>query len=620
LAGFAGAVGTIASVMDLEAVANALSFTGEEIACSYSSDGFSGLSVAHYHETRRFPRLIELRDICFLIDGEIIDIHTDHGQVSKPEQYPEEIELLFYKEGTSFARRLNGSFSIAVFDLRSGELHLIADRMGSRPFFYFKGDGYLAFSSRIEAFTQMGIRKADKINPRGLAEVLVFQRTLCENIWEGVHTVPSAQVITYKANCLSSERYWKMSFHYGSGSQSLNENANNLAQVFKSAVEKRISGWDRVGLLLSGGLDSRTVLACLPERTECYTMCDHNNLETRVATHITRAKNCNLVLLKRTPGHYLEIARTSSRICEGAYDYIHAHTEGLLGRIPDRTVMFTGFFIDMLMKGYNLPSRSTMIRGKNLGAPRYCMIEESELETEVLKKLSTVSGAGIRALEVLSKDLKAELRNHPLVAIRSFVERNLASGASTSDVLELISFEQSFRHLHFPFITAIRHRMVERCVCFDNDLLDIILGIPPEQRFNGMLFRNVIGVIDPQLSKIINANTLLPLTASGGLIKLVSVTRKNCREFSISLMKKTGLGGPAWVHTGGSWHDIGELWKGDMALQYLDDILHDDVAMRDDLIDIGSVKKMASLHKQGQGNYSRILTMLISFLEWRRQP
>jgi hypothetical protein len=40
--------------------------------------------------------------------------------------------------------------------------------------------------------------------------------------------------------------------------------------------------------------------------------------------------------------------------------------------------------------------------------------------------------------------------------------------------------------------------------------------------------------------------------------------------------------------------------------------------MRDDLIDAGSVRNMIERHRAGKARYQRILPIVLTFLEWRR--
>ena len=49
------------------------------------------------------------------------------------------------------ARRLDGMFSFAVWDDRTGRLILGRDRVGKKPLYYWHGDGQLVFASEIKA-------------------------------------------------------------------------------------------------------------------------------------------------------------------------------------------------------------------------------------------------------------------------------------------------------------------------------------------------------------------------------------------------------------------------------------------------------------------------------------
>lgn len=617
MAGIAGIVGSRSTIVDIEEIVKTLSFTGREEVHSCSQNSLKVVSIAHKSEAEKCSRYYEDEDLCILIDGEIVDIRTDAGCVSIQENIPRKIADLYSAEGIRFAWRLNGSFTVAIYDSRINELHLISDRMGSRQFFYVKGDDYLAFSSRIEAFVCMGIKEVDRINVKGLAEVLAFGRVLDENLWDCVEIVPSAHVVSYRMNNLVFKRYWDLAYHYADGFQNLSDNANDVAEAIRVSIEKRIGGWENIGLLLSGGLDSRTILGCLPKHATCYTLCDHVNLQTRIAARAAKIKGCKHILLTRTPNHYIQIAPESSRICEGAYNYIHAHSEGLIESVPIDTLILTGFFVDMFLKGYNLPLRSIKIGKKSLVLSRLDEMEGSALEAEMMRKLCVSAGGGVRSLGVLRKDIRSTLLEHPAIAVKRFIEDNTSTSTSTNDILDLAAIKQSFRHIHFPFILSIRHRLGERCMCFDNDLLNVVLAIPPEQRFDGRIFRKVLPLIDARLSRIVSANTLLPISVGRGIGQFGSILLWSCGNVARTTKRVLKRGTP-WTHSTSSWQNMAEYWRSGTVSQYLKMLLNNDTAMRDDLFDIETVMNMIRLHENGKARYDQVLLMLISFLEWRK--
>jgi asparagine synthase (glutamine-hydrolysing) len=620
MAGIAGIFGAGAQNVDRAGAQRALSFTGNEKVDYFASTEMFGISVAHQSEASRSPRLAEANDFCILLDGEIVDIDLGEKKFADARSMAVECSRLLRHEGVESARRLNGSFVIGAFDLAGRSLHLISDRTGSRPFFYVSGKDFLAFSSRMEVFPAFGLDCAKAIDAGGLAELLAFGRVLGRNLLPDVKTVPSSQVLTFQDGRVRKVRYFKLGFSYGEKPGDIDENADDLARVFKQSVEKRLVGWDEVGLLISGGLDSRAVLACMPDWVTCYTVCDRRNVETRIAEKTVATKGNRHVLLKRSTDYLLEIMPSMVRICEGAYDYSHGHFEGLLDLMEESTdgVLFSGFNVDTYIKGMYLPQRSVKVRGRNIKLARPKMVAEGvDLEDELMHSLQSVFGGGAVGLDVLRPEVRREVADHPRQAIKKYIDENRDLTVTNCDYFDLLGIKDNFRIFAFPCVLSLRHHLAERCVCYDNDLLDIVMRTHPEERFDSLLWTRALAVLSEKYARIRNANTVLPPGIPGILSSAGTVMARTIYLVKLAVLRRTAPGS-AWTHSIDSWHDQAEFWRSGPIAARLEQLLSDPDAMRDDLIDAGSVRNMIERHRAGKARYQRILPIVLTFLEWRR--
>ena len=53
--------------------------------------------------------------------------------------------------GTSFIERFNGMFAIAIYDKLNDSLHLVRDRMGIKPLYFYYKENQLVFASEIKS-------------------------------------------------------------------------------------------------------------------------------------------------------------------------------------------------------------------------------------------------------------------------------------------------------------------------------------------------------------------------------------------------------------------------------------------------------------------------------------
>ena len=90
-----------------------------------------------------------------------------------------EVLLRLYElDGISFLNKLNGMFSIAIYDDRFEELILARDRIGVKPLFYFKEGNSIIFASEIKSILQAGNKKPP-ISERGISHFYLLVLCHC---------------------------------------------------------------------------------------------------------------------------------------------------------------------------------------------------------------------------------------------------------------------------------------------------------------------------------------------------------------------------------------------------------------------------------------------------------
>jgi len=119
----------------------------------------------------------EDRTIWIIFNGEIfnyIELTEElkaKGHCFKTRSDTEAILHAYEEFGERFVSRLNGQFSIAIWDSKKKDLLLVRDRLGIRPLYYSRGpDGAFVFGSEIKAlFAYPGMSR--ELDPRGLDQL-----------------------------------------------------------------------------------------------------------------------------------------------------------------------------------------------------------------------------------------------------------------------------------------------------------------------------------------------------------------------------------------------------------------------------------------------------------------
>ncbi len=172
----------------------------------------------------------------------------------------EVILALYHAHGTGLLPHLPGMFAFALWDDRRQELVCARDRFGEKPFYYaFGGGGEFIFASEIKAIVASGLL-APAIDEGAVAHYLRYLHVHpAGTIYENVYTLPPAHMLRFANGVLSVERYW--SLPPPDGAVSLPDAVERFRDLFLRSVSRQLVADVPVGVFLSGGLDSSTVVA-----------------------------------------------------------------------------------------------------------------------------------------------------------------------------------------------------------------------------------------------------------------------------------------------------------------------------------------------------------------------
>ncbi|MGD2109249.1 MAG: asparagine synthase-related protein, partial [Phycisphaerae bacterium] len=157
----------------------------------------------------------------------------------------------------------NGPFAAVVWDERRATLELVTDRYGMYPVYVANHQSAVLFATQIKALLAVGVLSR-KLNPVALTLMTTIGELVGEHTpLEGVRLLPAASRATFTHHAQSVTRYWHYSFT--DRETDLDQTARRLGRRLEVAVERICSTSGTVGVPLSGGLDSRVVLASTPD-------------------------------------------------------------------------------------------------------------------------------------------------------------------------------------------------------------------------------------------------------------------------------------------------------------------------------------------------------------------
>jgi asparagine synthase (glutamine-hydrolysing) len=281
--------------------------------------GHRRLSIIDLSPAGHQPMTNEDGTVWLVFNGEIynfMELRTElvrAGHVFRSSTDSEVIIHGYEEWGPDCIRRLRGMFAIALWDASRRRLLLARDRLGIKPLFYHFREGNLTFASELKA-----LRANPEINLQ-LDDSAVYDYFTYryvptpKTIYRDIRKLPPASYAVLENGKLSMEQYWEPAFN-SNGNISLEDATELVRQKLAEAVNLHLIADVPVGILLSGGLDSSSLLAFAagaasqPLHTFTIGFDVEQHSEARVAARIAD--------LYRSQHHELTVTRATAQEME----------------------------------------------------------------------------------------------------------------------------------------------------------------------------------------------------------------------------------------------------------------------------------------------------------------
>ena len=509
LIGFVGDLPPAEADDRLREMARRLAVREEEQTDLYLGSGV-GLGRLALGAVDREPQPIwnEDRSLCILMEGEVYDYADEKrrliekGHRFRAESDAEYLLHLYEEHGEDFALRLNGPFVAAIWSPEKRRLLVVNDRWGLQPLFYAQVDGRLLIASGARAILA-DPAYAPRVDLVGLAEFLTFEHLLADRtLFEDVRLLPPASVLTFEAGTLAIRPYWEFRFVEEYEDHPEEWYIEGLVHHLRQAVRRCRRGDGPEGVLLSGGLDSRAVLAAMDgAQGEVHTFtfgvpgCD----DARLAREVAKRAGARHHFIPLRPEDLPRMMKEGVWLGDGLNSVVHMH---ILAAVPEAArltrVVYTGSLGDTLMGRY-LPRAL-------IGVHR-----EDQLVQMLFRHYNTVFPVADQA-QLLTPEVHRQVQGEPFAAFRRVLRESQA--VLSAHRKEHYSIRQNERRWILEGQRLLRSRLVVRTPFYDNDLVDFMVRVPPGLRLEGYLYRRALAAAFPDLAKIPWAATGEPLLPS----------------------------------------------------------------------------------------------------------
>jgi asparagine synthase (glutamine-hydrolysing) len=230
--------------------------------------GHRRLSILDVSTAGHQPFLSDNGRYVMVYNGEIYNFKDFYPELKssgfniKTSSDTEVLIKLYELYGLKMLSRLNGMFAFAIWDKLEKKLVVVRDRMGVKPLYYSFYNETFYFASEQKALFTAGVPL--KIAQDGIEEYIFNRFVAGENtLFQNVNKVlPGHSMTIHEGGKITVKKWWDLKKEI-QNQHKIKNPIEWFRETFDDSVRLRMVSDVPVGVLLSGGLDSSSVLASL---------------------------------------------------------------------------------------------------------------------------------------------------------------------------------------------------------------------------------------------------------------------------------------------------------------------------------------------------------------------
>jgi asparagine synthase (glutamine-hydrolysing) len=445
-----------------------------------------------------------------------------------------EIALHLYEDfGLQFLHSLRGEFALVLWDETRQRLIAARDRFGIKPLFYAWHEDALYLASEVKALFAAGIPA--RWDYDSVFHGVTMSKHQSRTLYDGVFEIPPGHFLLATQKHTQVNKYWDFDYPGIDSSCPKRSDADYAAEFrheLEEAVRIRLRADVPVGVYLSGGLDSCSVLALAarhhPEPIRAFTLTfeqvayDEGVIAKEMAARANAEFYPTPIGQRDLADHFADAVAQSETICVNA----HGVAKYLLSRaVRDAgyKVVITGEGSDEILGGYAHFRRDMLLYNREGQDPaeidqlmkwleehnavsRGLLLPDGEIgPLDAVQRvlgyvpswIETFSTRAVKLRPLLSQDFRAT--HGSLEGTYPFLDDIDIRGQLTGrDPLHQSLYLWSKTALCGYILTVLGDRMemahsIEGRVPFlDHKLVELIVSQPPSQKIRGMTEKYVL--------------------------------------------------------------------------------------------------------------------------------
>lgn len=240
---------------------------------------------------------------------------------------------LYEEQGEKFFAQLNGLFSGLLVDRRQRKVFLFNDRYPMERIYWHETAAAFYFTSEAKALLRI-LPELRAFDEEGVADFFGVNCPLgTRTLFRGIARLPGGARWTFENGNCRRETYFSPAEWEALPKLPEEVYENRLRETFLKIAPRYFENESKVGVALTGGLDTRMIMACRPPESRnqiCYTFTGPNGrtLDDRVAVRVAAALGLEHHLLRLNPDFFSGFAReadTTVFVTDGCFGIFGAH-------------------------------------------------------------------------------------------------------------------------------------------------------------------------------------------------------------------------------------------------------------------------------------------------------
>ena len=322
-------------------------------------------------------RLVIKNQISAWVDGEFYN--TDYlkkkyniNSTSDTELF---LDLYITNYSFNFLSEIDGVFAAILYDKEKNKIHLISDRFGFKPLYWTVINQNLIFSSELKGFLYHSDFNI-KIDSIAINNFFNEGYLLNDRTWfENTKLIDEASVFTFNIqdSTIKKFKYWEWNEIKASNKSIDNrELAEEFKKLFIKSIDKKINKNDRIGITLSGGLDSRLILAAIDNQKinlNTFTFGQSQSYDIYIADIVSKIKGIANYSYEINSDNWLHPRIKNIWYSDGQYNILDMHGIEFTNEYKKyMDINLNGFLGDAILGGsYISNEQSTEYLFKNRG-------------------------------------------------------------------------------------------------------------------------------------------------------------------------------------------------------------------------------------------------------------